>query len=110
MEMLREEKLEQIRSLAKDYATAKSERIYLEQFRKSKKALLMKGFEEMGQKVVGKQERDAYAHGDYIDLITSLSHAVAREEELRWMLKLEEWKFEEWRSLQANERAERGRY
>ena len=45
------------------FAKAKAERMYLEEFRKSKKALLM---QQHGEKPIGAQEREAYAHADYI--------------------------------------------
>ena len=47
------------------YAKAKAERIYLEEFRKTKKALLMKVAMEAGYESAAAQEREAYAHPDY---------------------------------------------
>ena len=49
----------------KVYAKAKSERIYLEEYRKSLKAILMKGSLE---NAVNAQERDAYSHPEYIKI------------------------------------------
>ena len=47
------------------YAKAKAERIYLEEFRKTKKALLMKVAMEAGYESAAAQEREAYAHPEY---------------------------------------------
>ena len=58
------------------YAQAKANRVYLEEFRKSKKALLMKG---SGESAIGAQEREAYAHADYLQLLEGLREAVEKE-------------------------------
>ena len=44
------------------YAQAKADRTYLEEFRKSQKAMLMKDAEVEGHKTSAAQEREAYAH------------------------------------------------
>jgi hypothetical protein len=91
---------------SKEYAKAKSERIYLEEFRKSKKALLMKAALEMGYETVSAQEREAYSHPEYIELIKGLSAAAAVEEELRWRLESARMRYEIWRTESANARLE----
>ena len=53
-------------------AKAKAERVYLEGFLKVKKALLMQDMEGS----VAAQERDAYAHEDYQELLKELKKAV----------------------------------
>jgi len=45
-----------------EYAKAKSQRVYLEEFRKTKKALLMKEALSSGIEAANAQEREAYAH------------------------------------------------
>ena len=86
------------------YAKAKAERIYLEEFRKTKKALLMKVAMEAGYESAAAQEREAYAHPEYEELLKGLAVAVEQEELLRWKLTAATLKTEIWRTESANER------
>lgn len=88
---------------ANKFAKAKSERIYLEEYRKSLKALLMKRSLEES---IGAQEREAYAHEEYRELLQGLKTAVEIEEKLRWDLIAAQARVEIWRTEQANLRAE----
>ena len=65
-----------------EYAKAKAQRVLLEEFRKSKKALLMKDALKMGIETVSAQEREAYADVSYIELLHGLAAAIEKEEEL----------------------------
>jgi hypothetical protein len=67
---------------ASKYAEAKATRVQLEEFRKSKKAMLAS--EEEGS--LGAKEMYAYAHRDYVALLMQIKDAIALEEELRWKL------------------------
>ena len=89
-----------IRDNASKYAKAKSERIQLQEFRKSKKALLM------NKKTGPQHERESYAYSDqeYIDLLDQIKAAVNTEETIRWEMKAAELKIEIWRTQQANNR------
>jgi hypothetical protein len=98
--------LDFIRDHAPAYAKAKAERIFLEEFRKSKKALCMKAAETSGTSAIGAQEREAYADPEYVALLDGLRQAVEEEEKLRWMIVAAQAKIEVWRSLEANRRAE----
>ena len=88
---------------ATKFAKAKSERVYLEEFRKSKKAILMAASLEQA---IGAQEREAYSHPEYIQLLVALKEAVEIEEKLRWDLIAAQARVEIWRTEQANQRAE----
>lgn len=88
---------------AKRFAQAKADRIYLEEYRKSLKAFLMKQSMEMA---IGAQERDAYAHPDYVELLQGLKAAVETEEKLRWDLIAAQARVEVWRSQEATNRME----
>ena len=88
---------------APKYAKAKGTRIRLEEFRKSKKAVLMG---EAPTEVLGKQETYAYAHPEYMDLLTAIGHAVAEEEELRWMLVAAQARIEVFKVSEYTKRAE----
>jgi len=87
----------------KNFARAKSERIYLEEFRKSLKSILMKRSMENS---LGAQEREAYAHEEYLQLLNGLKAAIEAEEKLRWDLIGAQARVEIWRTEQANNRAE----
>jgi hypothetical protein len=89
---------------APKYAKAKAERIYLEEFRKTKKALLMKVAMEAGYESAAAQEREAYAHSDYQVLLKGLAEAIEEEETLKWKLTAATIKGEIWRTESANER------
>jgi hypothetical protein len=88
---------------AQMFADAKAKRVFLEEFRKSKKALLMK---QSLEPALGAQERDAYAHPEYIALLKGLRAAVEIEEKLRWDLIAAQARIEVYRTQQANLRAE----
>ena len=87
----------------KKFAKAKAERVYLEEYRKSLKAILMKRTIETS---VAAQEREAYAHEEYVQLLQGLREAVEAEEKLRWDLIGAQARVEIWRTEQANNRAE----
>ena len=65
------------------FAQAKANRIYLEEFRKSKKALLMN---QSTEKTVNAREQYAYSHDEYLALLEGLKAAVEVEEKLKWEL------------------------
>jgi len=98
--------LDFIRDNAPQYAQAKANRVYLEEFRKSKKSLLMKRAEVNGHNAVSAQEREAYADAGYIQHLEALKEAVANEEELRWMMIAAQAKIEVWRTLESSRRIE----
>ena len=83
-------------------AKAKAERVYLEEYRKSLKAILMKGSNE---KAANMQERDAYADPQYQQLLDGLKAAVHGEEALRWRMVEAQAAIEVWRSQEASNRA-----
>lgn len=97
--------LDFMRDNAPAYAKAKAERIYLEEMRKSRKAVLMKEAETRGFNTAAAQEREAYADPQYMELIEGLKVAVEQEETLRWRMTAAQVKTEVWRSLEASNRA-----
>jgi hypothetical protein len=86
---------------AKAYAEAKANVTYLEQYRKSKKALLFAN--AMGNTIADK-EAYAYSHPEYIELLDGLKEAVAEAERLRWMLVAAQARIDVWRSQEASNR------
>ena len=87
----------------KTCAKAQAERCYIEEYRKSLKAILMKRSME---NAIGAQEREAYAHPEYVQLLEGLREAIEVEEKLRWDLLGAQARVEIWRTEQANNRAE----
>jgi hypothetical protein len=86
------------------YAEAKAQRIYLEEFRKTKKALLMKEAMAKGFDSAVAQEREAYAHIEYADLLKGLMIAIEKEETLKWMLTAAQMKMDLYRTEEASNR------
>lgn len=84
------------------HAKAKAQRVYIENFLRSKKAMLMTGSDA---KTVADREAYAYAHADYIQLLEGLRVAVEEEETLKYMLKAAEARIELYRTDSANNRA-----
>lgn len=88
-------------NIAPAYAKAKGERVYMEEYRKTLKARLMKGCDSQA---IGAQEREAYAHPDYAAHLLGLQAAVEQEETLRWRLVASQAAIEVWRSTEASNR------
>ena len=86
------------------YAQAKAKRIYLEEFRKSKKALLMKDALTRGIEAANAQEREAYSHPEYINLLEGLMFAIEQEETIKWGMEAAQMRIAVWRTEQASER------
>lgn len=96
--------LDFIRDNANDYAQAKANVLYLTEYRKTMKAILMS--EAYDVKTQSEKESYAYAHPRYIAHLEALKIAVADCEKLRWLLVAAEAKIEVWRSLESSARAE----
>jgi hypothetical protein len=87
---------------APKYARAKGIRVQLEEYRKSKKAILAS--EEEGS--LGAKEMYAYAHPDYVDLLFQIKEAIAEEEEIRWKLEAAKLRVEVWKTEEYTKRVE----
>jgi hypothetical protein len=87
---------------APKYARAKGIRVQLEEYRKSKKAMLAS--EEEGS--LGAKEMYAYAHPDYVDLLFQIKEAIAEEEEIRWKLEAAKLRVEVWKTEEYTKRVE----
>ena len=84
------------------FAKAKATRVYLEEFRKSQKAILM------GQSTLeaaNAREQYAYSHPEYLSLLNGLREAIEIEEKLRWDLIAAQTRVEIWRSEEATNRS-----
>ena len=91
-----------IKNNSKPYAMAKAHRIYVEEMRKSLKAMLMK---ESMETAVNAQEREAYSHIKYKEHLQAIYEATVEEETLRWRMVDAQARIEVWRSQEASNRA-----
>lgn len=105
-----EQLLHRYRSLVEPYAQARATRTYVEEYKKSLLALLMKKAAQLGHTSAAAQEREALASPEYQEQLVALQQAVEEEEKLRYHIKQTEMEVEVWRSMQANERFERKSY
>lgn len=89
-----------IRNSAK-YAEAKATRIYLEEYRKSLKAILQA---KSASNAVNMKEIDAYKDPEYLKHLEDLRIAIEEEEKLKWMLIAAQAKIEIYRTMEASNR------
>ena len=101
-----EEAAQAIRDNASAYGEAKAQRVYLDEFRKSKKALLMKDALLMGFEAANAQEREAYADPEYHQLLKGLAEAIHQEETLKWQIEAARLDIEIWRTREATNRVQ----
>lgn len=98
-----------IAEVSKRHAQAEADKSYLMEYRKSLKSLLMIEAEKEDAKMpVAKQERYAYSHPKYQELLEGLKVAVERSVRYRHQFTVMQMDFEAWRSKNARERAEAG--
>lgn len=88
---------------APKFAEAKAQRVYLENYLRTKKALLMA---ESPAKTSAEREQYAYAHAEYAALLDGLKAAVEIEERLKWELTAAQARVEVWRSMEASNRGQ----
>lgn len=86
---------------APQYAQAKADRVYLEEYRKTLKAILMR---ESTAKNAVDREAEAYASQRYIDHLEALKIAVEAEESHRWTMVAAQARIDVWRSQNAANR------
>ena len=86
---------------APEYAKAKANRKYLEEYRKTVKARL---YQLAPGNTIPEKESWAYAHKEYESVLDGIRAAVEIEEELLWKMKAAEHRLEKWRTEQANNR------
>jgi len=106
-ELIPDEAVEQafdwLRDHAEHCAEARAHRIYLEEYRKSLKAKIMK---EHADLALGAQEREAYASPRYVEHLEGLKIAVLNDERFRFLREANLAKIEAWRTAAANRRAQ----
>ena len=93
-----------------DAAKAKANVVYLTEFRKSKKAILMQEAELNGLKTGQERESYAYAHPEYLELLKGLKVAVEQHENLRNRMIIAQSRIDIYRTQEASKRKEFGNY
>ena len=83
------------------FANAKANRVYIEEFRKSKKALLMA---QSTESAANAREQFAYSHPEYVELLQGLKAAVETEERLKWEMVAAQARIEIYRTQEASNR------
>lgn len=101
-----EARFAELEELAQKFAHAQAQAEHLGEFRKSKKALLMREAECQGVKTAAIQEREAYAHPDYVELLNGLRIATEQALSCKWRLEIARMRFEWARTKAATRRAE----
>jgi hypothetical protein len=84
-----------------NYAAAKANRSYIENYLRSAKSSFM--MESTATSIAAK-EMEAYANEDYIALLHGLKEAIEEEESLKWKLIAAQARIEIWRSQEATNR------
>ena len=89
----------------KQYAQAKAHRVYLEEYKRSLRSIIMKRvIAEKKAKSSAAAEMEAYADESYIQLLKGLQEATEQEEALRFGLVSAQARIDVWRSLEASNR------
>lgn len=95
------EAVDYIYRTAPEYAKAKGELAYLEAYKSSLKAILMK---KSGENTAAAQEREAYASDEYQTLCRGLGEATENVELLKWRMTSAQMRLEAWRTESSNNR------
>lgn len=97
-----EKALDWLRDGADRHAQDRANRSYVEEFRKSLKAQIMRDHLDLP---VSAQEREAYADPRYIQHLEAVKEAIRIDEHNRFMRASAEAKIEAWRTQSSNQRS-----
>lgn len=92
-----------IRDSAPEFAKAKADRTYIENYLKVVKAQAMA---DSDKKTLGDREIDAYMSEKYLFQLTEMRNAVATEEELKYRMEAAKLRFEHYKIECFNNRVE----
>lgn len=97
-----------IRTNAPLYAAAKGRRIYIENYLKSIKSILMAEVKGDGKKEIslGAKEQYAYSHPKYEEQLQALEIAVQEEEKLKYLLEASKLAIEVYKTNEYTRRTE----
>lgn len=97
-----EKALDYLRDSSDVAAQATALRVYLSEYRKTKKAELMNLCNE---KTDGSKERFAYSHSEYKEFLVGLREAVFQDAKHRFLREAAQAKVSAWQTMNANQRA-----
>lgn len=97
-----EKALDFLRDSAQTAAQSRADRVHMEEYRKSLKAMIM---QEHNDLPVSAQEREAYADARYVAHLESMKQAVFLDERNRFLRQAADAKIEAWRTMNANYRS-----
>ena len=103
-----ERRFQHLDELAIQYAEAKAEMNYLDDFRHSKIAILMAEAETRNPEKFSSavsQEREARRHPEYMELLKGRKAATEKAEYALWKLRNAHKRIDMWQTRQADERA-----
>ena len=95
-----EKALDFLRDSADSAAINRSNRVYMEEYRKSLKAQLMSNNIEMA---VNAQEREAYKDPRYIDHLEAMKTAIYEDEKLRFLIEAAKIKISAWQTMEKSQ-------
>jgi len=92
-----EKALDFLRDSAESAAMNRSNRVYMEEYRKSLKAQLMSENLDMP---VNAQEREAYKNVEYITHLEAMKEAIYQDEKLRFLIEAAKTKISAWQTME----------
>jgi len=100
--------LQFLKTNAEGYGAAKGKRIYIENYLKSIKSILMAELKGDGKKEIslGAKEMYAYSHPDYRQQLEALETAVKEEEKLKYLLEAAKLQIEVFKANEYTRRTE----
>jgi len=106
-----EKRMEEVRQIGNNYATAKANLNYLDHYTKIRLAQMMiEKLSNCTNMSVAKADLESRAEEEYIKLCQDLKNAVQQESKLAWEKKMVELKFEFWKTNQISAMSERKKY
>ena len=92
-----EKALDFLRDSAESAAVNRSNRVYMEEYRKSLKAQLMSENLDMP---VNAQEREAYKNVEYITHLEAMRDAIQEDEKMRFLIEAAKVKISVWQTME----------
>lgn len=106
---MNEEFFHKLAAVSKAHAAAEADKCHLMEYRKTLKSLLMIEAEKGDPKMPAtKQERYAYSHPQYVELLDGLKVAIEKAVRYRHQFTVMQMEHESWRSKNARNRVEAG--
>ena len=97
-----EKALDFLRDSAETAAVTRSNRVYMEEYRKSLKAQLMSENLDMA---VNAQEREAYKNEQYITHLEAMKEAIYQDEKLRFLIEAAKIKISAWQTMEKDRKS-----